>query len=374
VATKVLLPRFKMAGKPFVMVFWSRDPDGTQHGQGDSLNTLTPGINGPTSLAAIRNASNNLGALRKAVADLGLDRTTDIIVTADHGFSVISSQSETSGAAKLAFPDVKPGFLPPGFLAIDMAKALGLNLYDGSGLPVSIADGFHPRGGAILATDPAQPQVVVAINGGSDLIYFPGSNAKSLAARVATFLTEEDYTGAIFVQDALGPIPGALPMSAIGLGGSALTPVPDMVVSFRSFSTGCADPEICGAEIGDTDLQQGQGMHGTFGRQDTHNFMAAIGPDFKAGFRDPSPTSNADLAPTAARILGLDLGGRGGAAGRILRESLTVDGAPVATESHVLRSDPAGNGFTTVLDWQTASGVPYFDAAGMPGRTIGLTP
>ncbi len=60
VATKVLLPRFKAQGRPFVLVFWSRDPDGTQHGQGDSLNSLEPGINGPTSKAAIRNASNDL--------------------------------------------------------------------------------------------------------------------------------------------------------------------------------------------------------------------------------------------------------------------------------------------------------------------------
>jgi len=372
VATKVLLPRFKASGKPFIMVFWSRDPDGTQHGQGDSLNTLVPGINGPTSLAAIRNASNNLGALRKALAELGLDKTTDVIVTADHGFSVISRQSETSGAAKLAFADVKPGFLPPGFLAIDLAKALGFTLYDGSGLPVAVSEGFHPRGGAILATDPAQPQVVIASNGGSDLIYMPGPNAKALAARVADFLTKEDYTGAIFAQDALGPIAGALPMSAIGLAGSALTPSPDMVVSFRSFSTGCEDPEICGAEVGDTDLQQGQGMHGTFGRQDTHNFMAAIGPDFRAGFKDPSPASNADWAPTAARILGIDVGGRGKAEGRVLSEALVADGAPVAAESHVLRSTSAANGFTTVLDWQSVSAVPYFDAAGMPGRTIGL--
>jgi len=32
--------------KPFVLVFWSRDPDGTQHNHGDSSH-LTPGINGP---------------------------------------------------------------------------------------------------------------------------------------------------------------------------------------------------------------------------------------------------------------------------------------------------------------------------------------
>ena len=48
------------SGKPFVVLYWSRDPDGTQHFQGDSLNKLVPGINGPTSKAALKNADNNL--------------------------------------------------------------------------------------------------------------------------------------------------------------------------------------------------------------------------------------------------------------------------------------------------------------------------
>jgi hypothetical protein len=30
-------------GKPFVLAYWSRDPDGTQHGQGNSLGQVTPG-------------------------------------------------------------------------------------------------------------------------------------------------------------------------------------------------------------------------------------------------------------------------------------------------------------------------------------------
>src|SRR5712672_3834400 len=55
VAAKVVLPMFKARNKPFVLVFWSRDPDGSQHNQGDSLNTITPGINGPTSMAGIKN-------------------------------------------------------------------------------------------------------------------------------------------------------------------------------------------------------------------------------------------------------------------------------------------------------------------------------
>src|SRR5258708_4318435 len=76
VASKVVLPMFKARGKPFVLVFWSRDPDGSQHNTGDSLNTVTPGINGPTSLAGIKNADDNLAQLRKTLDDLGLAATT----------------------------------------------------------------------------------------------------------------------------------------------------------------------------------------------------------------------------------------------------------------------------------------------------------
>ena len=92
VTTKVLLPHFKAAGKPFVLVFWSRDPDGTQHNQGDSLGKLEPGINGPTSMKAIKNADDNLAEIKAALESLGLDKTTDIFVTADHGFSTISNR------------------------------------------------------------------------------------------------------------------------------------------------------------------------------------------------------------------------------------------------------------------------------------------
>ena len=372
VATKVLLPRFKASGKPFVLVFWSRDPDATQHFQGDSLNTLTPGINGPTSLKAIRNASDNLGALRAALAAQGLDKTTDILVTADHGFATISRQSKTSAAAKMPFDNVVPGYLPAGFIAIDMARALKLKLFDPSGAPVELGYHIFPKGGgSMLADDPAHPKVVIAFNGGSDLIYLPEPD-KALAARVVKFLTTEDYTGALFVRDDLGPIPGALPFSAIGFTGSALTPAPAIIIGYANFGSGCADPEMCGLELANTELQQGQGMHGTFGRQDTHNFMAAIGPDFKAGFRDPSPVGNADLAVTAAKVLGFDLPTKGALTGRVWSEALATDGASVPPTAKTITSAPAENGFTTTLNWQEAGGRPYYDAAGMRGRTIGL--
>jgi arylsulfatase A-like enzyme len=374
VATKVLLPRFKAEGKPFVLVFWSRDPDGTQHGQGDSLNALVPGINGPTSKAGIRNASNDLQKLRDALKALGLADNTDIVVTADHGFSTMSRESPDSPAGKFAYRDVKPGFLPQGFLDIDMSIGLKLKLNDATGFEVRPDQGFYPKHGSLLGADPAHPQVVIAPNGGTDLLYLPGPDAKTLAPQVVEFLTRQPYVGAVFVNDALGPVPGALPMSRIGLIGAARTPQPSIMVSFKSWSTGCADPEMCGVEIADSSQQQGQGIHGAFSRADTHNFMAAIGPDFKAGFVDPAPVSNADWANTLAHVLGLQLSDNGRLRGRVMSEALADGGAPPEARAATVRSEPAANGFMTVLNTQEAGGETYFDAAGMPGRTLGLKP
>ncbi|HTK35350.1 MAG TPA: alkaline phosphatase family protein [Caulobacteraceae bacterium] len=374
VATKVVLPRFKAAKKPFVMVFWSRDPDGTQHNQGDSLNRLTPGINGPTSKAAIRNASNDLQRLRDTLKALGLDKTTDILVTADHGFSTISKQSDTSPSARMPYADVPAGFLPPGFLAIDLSQALGLPLFEPNGLDVLLKEGFHPkRGGAVLGKDAKRPDVVVAANGGADLIWLPTADEPALAKRIIAFLLSQDYTGALFVNDRLGPVPGALPLSAIGFKGSALTPPPSIIVGFRSFSTGCSKAELCGVDVADTELQQGQGIHGSFGRADTRNFMAAVGPDFKAGFADPAPVSNADLAWTAAKILRLPLTAKGIEVGRPLTEAL-LGGVVPASGKDTLRSAAAANGFVTVLKRQQVGQTPYFDVAGHPGRVLGLQP
>src|SRR5262249_28586640 len=124
ITTKVVLPRFKAANKPFVLVYWSRDPDGTQHNQGDGLDRLTPGINGPTSLASIRTADSALASIEQALNFLGLANTTNIVVASDHGFSTISKQSATSPAARSHFADTNAAELPVGFLAIDLTAAL----------------------------------------------------------------------------------------------------------------------------------------------------------------------------------------------------------------------------------------------------------
>jgi arylsulfatase A-like enzyme len=376
VATKVVLPMFKERNKPFVMVVWSRDPDGTQHNHGDNPLQITPGINGPTSLASIKNADDNLKQIRDRLTELGLADSTNIIVAADHGFSTISKQSETSPAAKGTYPKVPAGHLPMGFVAIDLSKALNMPLFDpdkrdADKKNVRVEDNQYPsRANGLIGDDPAKPDVVVATNGGSDLIYLP-NNDKTMARRVIDALLQQDYVSGLFVNDDLGSFAGTLPLSAINVKGKAKTPTPAIVVNLRSFSTGCDQPVMCSVTVADTVLQQGQGMHGSFSRADTMNFMAAAGPSFKRGFVNEAPVSNADLGKTAAQVMGLSAADQGTLLGRVIAEALP-NGTMPSVESFSQSSEPAAGGLKTVLFGQKAGGVTYLDAAGFPGRTVGL--
>jgi len=372
VTTLAVLPQFKERNKPFVLVFWSRDPDGTQHNQGDSLNSLVPGINGPTSLAAIRNADDDLARLRSALGELGLIDTTDIIVTADHGFSTISKESQTSSTVKTKYADALAGHLPLGFVALDLEHALNLPLIDPDDGYKSVADGQHSKNGnGLIGGDRNNPKVVVAANGGSDLIYIPDGD-KAVAKQIVDALLAQDYVSGLFVDSKLGKFAGTLSLNDIALEGTAITPHPAIAVSFRSFDTVCGEPVRCTVEVADTVLQQGQGMHGSFSRADTWNFMAMQGPDFKSHFVDPAPASNADLGRTIAQLMQLDVADKGKLVGRVLTETLP-NGALPAVSSRVIASDPAANGLSTVINMQMVGDARYFDAAGFPGRTVGLS-
>lgn len=398
-ATKAILPAFVRNGRPFVLVFWSRDPDGTQHNQGDSLNTLEPGINGPTSKAAIANADANLKQLLDFVAsNPALRASTDVFVTSDHGFATISKHEidadrhvTASYSTRFAYlgddgkPDVPKGWLPAGFLAIDLAHALDLPLFDPDtqvtadgarryapvdpSKPAATASRQHPVagdgliGGTGAVQDHIDARVIVTASGGTDLIYIPGQD-RALASEVVRFLTEQDYVGALFVDPRLGRFRGALPLTAIALEGSSRMPRPSIVVSFKSFLLKEADL-LSAVQVADTPLQEGQGMHGGFGRDNTFNNMAAVGPDFKEKFLDVLPAGNQDIAPTLAHVLGLKLPTVGKLQGRVLSEALLggPDSAPMRHDVAVSSLTPAG--IATVLLYQEAQGRRYFDRACM---------
>ncbi|HTY93123.1 MAG TPA: alkaline phosphatase family protein [Steroidobacteraceae bacterium] len=403
-ALKVALPRFAKSRKPFVMVFWSRDPDGTQHNQGDSFHGVVPGINGPTSFAAIRNADDALDLIEARLKQLKLYDSTNIIVAADHGFSTIRKTGTQSPSAAMAYRDVKAGELPIGFLALDLYadlkgndKALRLFDPDAAYHDVDWTKGVHPaRGNGLIGKDADHPEVVVVANGGSDLIYLPDEppvwqrsdrppeNPRSkqqrrldqaLARRVVDSLLTHDYVSGIFIDtDRFGSLPGTLSLTDIGLAGAAVTPHPDIVVNFASkVIPGCTlGPDLCAEEVADTVLVEGQGMHGSFSRADTWNFMAAYGPDFKTAFVDDLPASNADIGATMAQLLGLTPPSRGSLKGRVLTEALRGGATPDAAPALSLESRPGLHGLKTVLRIQKVGDETYLDAGGFPGRTVGL--
>lgn len=204
-----------------------------------------------------QDAARDAECLRSADEGIGriLGRLTPrdlFIVTGDHG--LLFSAGAASRAADRPHNVV--------------LFALKLPLFNPDANNAPIPPQKHPSRGALIGENPDRPDVVVAANGTSDLVYLPKGD-KKMAARVVRALLEQDYVSGLFVDDALGRFPGTLPLSAVNLRGSAVTPMPAIVVNFRTFATGCGQPTNCMVEIADTGLQQGQGMHGSFGRGDT---------------------------------------------------------------------------------------------------------
>ena len=393
--TKAILPRFTSSGKPFAVVFWSGDPDQTQHAQGDSLNRLVPGINGPTSKAAIRNADHNLTQILEFLdRDPSLAENTDVFVTADHGFSTVSrheidAQGHVTGSYSAAFTyrdvngrqEVNDGYLPTGALAIDLAHALNLPLYDPDR---QIADA---KGSKIYQpVDPRIPQQTAAVSqrpslgnaaiGGTGRITPPDASVvvtsgsiyvldrrRDLVLSVVRALGGLDYVGGIFVDDQFGDMPGSLPMSALNMAGAAKLPAPAIVVSYRSFATDPRNPLMTSVLVGGVTQQEGQGQHGTLSRANTLNNMAAIGPDFKKRFVDRAPVSNADLAPTLASLMGLKVSTVGSLVGRVMREALAGGPSSASHEQKILRSKALAGGRATILVYQVVGGERYLDEA-----------
>ena len=316
--------------------------------------------------------------------DPALAATTDVVVTSDHGFSTISRRdvdaeghASQSPSTKRRAPDVRPGDLPPGFVAIDVAAHLGMKLCDPDRVAIGLdgQSGYapigpeeHPSQGngligpSCIVEKPHDGKVVVAANGGTDLIYVPDGDAARIAD-VATFLLGQDYVDALFVDGPANAVPGALSLRDINLEGSALLPAPAIVVALKTFSRDPHDPLRSEVDVSDTTLQQGQGGHGSFGRADVTNTMIAFGPGFKRGFVDRSPASNADLPVTLAHILGLALPSRGKLRGRILAEAIAGGPPAVSATCGEAVSTPSKDGLRTALHFQTAAGVRYLDAA-----------
>ncbi|HEV8094694.1 MAG TPA: alkaline phosphatase family protein [Burkholderiales bacterium] len=321
---------------PDVTVFWSKEPDATNHAYG-------PGTY--NSIDATKMNDEILGRVMDKIRELGWEQSTDIIITQDHNHSTVSG--DVAHYPLRAIVDSRVGSHDPygysvsGFVrTAELLTRDGLKAYDGAGcrdiptLSGILSDGsrLHPTkndadgsacGKAQKYTSPRYlvPKpvpaggIVVAANAGSDYLFVPDGDLNAVKAAVVSLQSRLQF-GAIFVSDKYGDVAGTLPMSLINTENSVAGRAPDIIVSF-AFDENVAVAGRAGISYASSVNRRGD--HGSFSPTDTHISMMAHGPDFKSGFYDTLPTANVDIAPTVARILNFNMPG---VQGRVLEEAL----------------------------------------------------
>lgn len=361
--------------EPDLSVIWLRNPDSTEH-------TFGPGSSNYRD--ALRAQDALLGELTKRLDELGLRARTDLLVMSDHGHSTVAGDAavfplralrgEPDGHGEVAGIDAK-GYAVSGDVrtADLLARAGFVHVYDGGGCLLDpVLSGIRKDGSLVYPTrndaagrcdvapntsptakrKPASAQystpsfrvpkplpkdaVVIAANGGSEYFYVPSAD-RALIGKLIQALQERVVYGPVFVSSRYGNFPGTLPLSVIHAEAADSPPTPDIVTSYSWDEQAVAGGEtgLPGTEY--ASAQRYRGMHGTFSPRDVHNVLIASGPHFHAGFVDPLPTSNVDVAPTVASLLGLRLDT---AVGRVLREGLTGSAAGYEVKSHELATEP----------------------------------
>ena len=312
--------------KPDLSVVWLRNPDSTEHDYG---------VGSPNYHAALRAQDELLGKLQDKLAELHMDQDTDLIVVSDHGHSNVSGPLDLFPPrkvenGKMGQIDREHGYSVSGNIRLAHAMSMaGIRAYDGAGCmfdPVMSgikADGkqLHPNtpasgdacGRLKNYTSPAyellhpflpREAFVVVANGGSDYLYQPDHDPERIRMAVRFLQSREEY-GAIFVDMRYGDIPGTLPLSRVRLENMEGRN-PDIVVGY-SFDENAVIQGMPGIEFEGVSSSSNHGMHGSFSPRDVHNTLLASGPDFAESYTDNLPSGNVDVAPTIAKIFGLEL-------------------------------------------------------------------
>jgi hypothetical protein len=381
VAVERAVPAAKQAveaGRPALIVLWQHNPDVTQH---------MSGLGTAPALEALGADDDNLGRLRGALESSGLADRTDFMVVSDHGFATIR-------------------------LRVDVAAMLV-----SAGLKKSLKSN----------------DVVVAPNGGADLIYLSPADFKDDAARhailqkIVDFAAAQEWCGPIFSRDLapatspsrgrrrrivskpfLGAIDGTFAQAAVGLYNAQRSP--DLVISFKEDSdednrhlTGPSNPAfaigpngqqsvpnlsaplvrpykgVVYADVGQH-FTTGMGMHGAAGQRELHNYCGAFGPDFRRGYVDQYPTANTDVTPTIMEALGLLPNiGAGGVVptGRVMTEALNGERRyPGAVRSQTMTAQLELQGVQVIstLHMTSLAGQSYLDNSSVERKPLGSSP
>jgi len=288
--------------EPAVALFWSSEPDSSQHQAGVGSSLVTH---------ALAVADRQFGRLLDWLDNSGRAGDTDVIVGADHGHST-------------AMED------------IDIER-----LVLDAGFPSGAGSGC----------------VLVAENGGSALFYV-GERDRATADRLAAWLMEQPWCGALVASNAVGDLEGTLPASLVGIEGPL---APDIAMSFVWDSK----PNQAGypGHLYNTGNAPGLGNHGSMSRQEQRCALIARGPSFRKDVVVDAPSGNVDLAPTILALLGIDIPGK--MDGRVLSEALAhgQDPNPVewSTEAHTAKRTVAGGVYTQGITVSRVGSTTYVD-------------
>ena len=273
-------------GRPALVHWWLTDPDHTAH---------HAGLGAPETVQSLRENDRRLAAFQARLADLGLSEHTDVLLTADHGFS-------TAGP-------------PRGFDRALVAAGL--------------------RGG------PDTDDIVTTGQGGGAI--YLHERTRRRAPEIVRWLQQQPWIGPVFARDG-GPadgVDGTLSLSAVW-NGRVGPRAPDI-----RFSAGWTAAANAAGVPGTVLAGTGRGAsHGSASPYDMRNSLFAWGPRFKRALRSPVPAGIVDVAPTVRALLGLP---QAPADGRVLAEALLAGPAPsdvpVASETHDAAAYWPGGGY-----------------------------
>jgi predicted AlkP superfamily pyrophosphatase or phosphodiesterase len=283
---------------PDVTFMWISDPDTTAH---------ELGIGTATTRAALSLVDAEIGRIEDTLASKALLDRTNLIVTSDHGFS---THTGTLKLAELVAPFARP-------------------MTDGS------------------------PDIVVA----EGAVHFRSVPDAGRVAAIVAALQKRPEVGAIFTRagprgGAQGAVPGTLSFDAVRWRHPRSAPI--LVAANWT-----RDRNEAGYE--GTSTQSGVAGHGTSSPHDIHIPLMAAGPDFRERAVSAAPTSNADLAPTLLRLLGLAIPRE--MTGRVIGEGLRggpVPGSLRATRSTETSSTADGS-YVVTAHFTTVAGHRYLD-------------
>ncbi len=293
-AVRIMTEHILPERQPAVALIWSSEPDKAQHAHG---------VGSEMSDCAIREADARFGSILDWLESNGMGANTDVLVISDHGYSTIQEVVDVEWYTRDA--------------------------------------GF------------SQEEVIVAPNGGSALFY---CQSEDVAQRLAAWLTERPWCGALLASEAAGEIEGTLPTSLAGAEGPR---APELAMSFGWDSR----PNDAGYDgfAYSSGGRPGQGQHGSMSRHEMNNTLIARGPNFRRAARVQSPTGNVDLAPTVLHLLGIAVPDH--MEGRVLSEALADGEHSVdwTSTTHRAERETAAGMYCQTVRVSTVGNTSYLD-------------